>query len=62
MEKSILNHGSPEVLEARRIAEIKSLSYVERLERLFAIIEVSYMMRNAAKNQNQIIRNEPTNN
>jgi hypothetical protein len=51
MEKSILNHGSPEVLEAKRIAEIKSLSYVERLERLSAIIEVSYMMRNAAKIQ-----------
>jgi hypothetical protein len=62
MEKSILNHGSPEVLEAKRIAEIKSLSYVERLERLFAIIEVSYMMRNAAKNQNKIIGNESTNN
>ncbi|KFC57710.1 hypothetical protein [Flavobacterium gilvum] len=52
MKKSILNHGSPEVLEAKRIAEIKSLSYVERLERLFAIIEVSYMMRNVAKTQN----------
>ncbi|PJJ08870.1 hypothetical protein CLU83_2175 [Flavobacterium sp. 1] len=51
MGKSILNHGSPEVLEAKRIAEIKSLSYVERLERLFTIIEVSYMMRNAAKIQ-----------
>jgi hypothetical protein len=62
MEKNILNHGSPEVLEAKRIAEIKSLSYVERLERLFAIIEVSYMMRNAAKNQNKIMKNESTNN
>jgi hypothetical protein len=51
MEKSILNHGSPEVLEAKRIAEVKSLSYVERLERLFAIIEVSYLMRNAANFQ-----------
>jgi hypothetical protein len=61
MVKGILNHGSPEVLEAKRIAEIKSLSYVERLERLFAIIEVSYMMRNAAKNQNKKTENEPTN-
>jgi hypothetical protein len=61
MEKGVLNHGSPEVLEAKRIAEIKSLSYVERLERLFAIIEVSYMMRNAANNQNKITKNEPTN-
>ena len=61
MVRGILNHGSPEVLEAKRIAEIKSLSYVERLERLFAIIEVSYMMRNAAKNQNKKTENEPTN-
>lgn len=62
MEKSILNHGSPKVLEARRIAEIKSLSYVERLERLFVIIEVSYMMRSAAKSQKKIKGNEPANN
>lgn len=62
MAKIILNHGSPEVLEARRIAEIKSLSYVERLERLFAIIEVSYLMRKAAKSQNKIKGNEPANN
>ncbi len=61
MVRGILNHGSPEVLEAKRIAEIKSLSYVERLERLFAIIEVSYMMRNAAKSQNKKTENEPTN-
>jgi hypothetical protein len=62
MGKGVLNHGSPEALETKRIAEIKSLSYVERLERLFAIIEVSYVMRNAAKNQNKITENEPTNN
>lgn len=62
MEKSILNHASPKVLEEKRIAEIKSLSYVERLERLFAIIEVSYMMRNAANHQNKLEKNEPTNN
>jgi hypothetical protein len=62
MEKSVLNHGSPEVLEAKRIAEIKSLTYVERLERLFAIIEVSYMMRNAVKSQDKIKRNESANN
>jgi hypothetical protein len=62
MEKSILNHGSPKIIEAKRIAEIKSLSYVERLERLFAIIEVSYMMRNAFNYQNKLEKNEPTNN
>jgi len=49
MKKSVLHHGRPEILEAKRIAEIKGLSHVERLERLFAIIEVSYLMRSAAK-------------
>ena len=39
------------ILEARRIAEIKSLSYVERLERLFAILEVSKMLRSGIKIQ-----------
>lgn len=62
MEKSILNHNSPQILEAKRIAEIKLLSDVERLQRLFAIIEVSYMMRNAAKNQNKLEKNESANN
>ena len=44
-----LNHGPPEVLEAKRLAEIKSLSYVERLERLMVLIEISYMIRTAPK-------------
>jgi hypothetical protein len=54
MEPAILNHASPEILEARRIAEIKALSYEERLERLFVIMEVSYMMRIAYENQKKI--------
>jgi hypothetical protein len=49
MKISKLNHGLPEVLEAKRIAEIKSLSYFQRLERLLAIIEVSYTLKNAPK-------------
>ena len=44
-----LNHDKPEKLEAKRIAEIKSLSYVERLDRLMAIIELSYTLKNAPK-------------
>jgi len=47
MKKAILNHGNPNELEAKRIAEIKALSYAERLERLMAIIEVSYALKNA---------------
>jgi hypothetical protein len=47
MKKTVLSFGTPQELEANRIAEIKSLSYLERLERLMAIIEVSYMLKNA---------------
>ena len=49
MEKSKLNNAHPQELEKRRIAEIKALSYVQRLERLMAILELSYMMKNAGK-------------
>ena len=49
MESAKLNHDKPEKLEAMRIAEIQSLTYVERLERLMAIIEISYKLKNAPK-------------
>ncbi len=51
MVKGKLNHGSPEVLEAQRIAEIKALSYAERINRLLHLIEVSYVIKMAAKKQ-----------
>ncbi len=44
-----LNHGHPDILEAKRIKEIKALSYLERLERLMVIIEVSYALKNAPR-------------
>jgi len=47
MKKNVLSFGTPKELEANRIAEIKSLSYLERLERLMALIEVSYMLKTA---------------
>jgi len=47
MKKNVLSFGTPQELEAKRIAEIKSLSYLERLERLMALIEVSYMLKTA---------------
>ncbi|MBO9585543.1 MAG: hypothetical protein J7574_15365 [Flavobacterium sp.] len=47
MKNIVLNFGSPKELEAKRIAEIKSLSYLERLERLMAIIEVSHTLKSA---------------
>lgn len=53
MESSKLNYGHPKILEAKRLAEIKSLTYLERLERLMAILEVSYMLQNAMKLQSK---------
>ena len=53
MEISKLNHGNPKLLENRRLAEIKNLSYIERLERLFAILEVTYMLQTAKKIQSK---------
>ncbi|WP_195760039.1 hypothetical protein [Flavobacterium sp. LC2016-23] len=47
MKKNVLSFGTPKELEAKRTAEIKSLSYLERLERLMAIIEVSYTLKMA---------------
>jgi hypothetical protein len=49
MNKAVLHPGNPKELEAKQIAEIQSLSYAERLERLMAIIELSYTLKNAPK-------------
>lgn len=51
MKKSILSHGDPKVLEAKRIVEIKALSYLQRLERLMTMLELSYKLRTAEKIQ-----------
>lgn len=47
MKKNVLSFGTPHELEANRIAEIKTLTYLERLERLMALIEVSYTLKMA---------------
>ncbi|WP_343697431.1 hypothetical protein [Flavobacterium sp.] len=47
MKNNVLSFGTPQELEAKRIAEIKALSYLERLERLMAIIKVSYTLKTA---------------
>ncbi len=44
-----MNYADPDKMERRRITEIKALTYVQRLERLMAILEISYLMRNAGK-------------
>ena len=51
MGKSKLSYAHPKIAEEKRVTEIKSLSYLERLERLMSIMEVSYMMSTATKIQ-----------
>ncbi|MCW3074341.1 MAG: hypothetical protein JWP69_1410 [Flaviaesturariibacter sp.] len=50
MKKSKLNFMPPELAEAKRIAEIQSLSYVERLERLFALMELTRLLQTSKSN------------
>lgn len=47
MKNNVLSFGTPKDLEAKRIAEIKTLSYLERLERLMSLIEISYTLKTA---------------
>jgi len=47
MKNKVLSFGTPKDLEAKRIAEIKTLSYLERLERLMSLIEISYTLKTA---------------
>jgi hypothetical protein len=47
--KAVLNHNSPDFLERKRINEIRSLSYEERLQRLFQLIKVSYELKKLAE-------------
>ena len=51
-ESGKLNYSNPEEKEARRIEEIKSLSYPERLERLMAILEISFLLKSGSKMKN----------
>ena len=57
MSVAKLNNANPKVLEAKRILEIKLLTHLQRLERLMAILEVSYMLK-CDKNCHQ---NKPAN-
>lgn len=49
MNKAILHHGNPKELEAKRIEEIKKLSYAQRLENFLKLMELSYALKNAPK-------------
>lgn len=52
-ESGKLNYSNPEEKEAKRIPEMKSLSYLERLERLMAILEISFLIKNGTKMKNK---------
>ena len=49
MKEGKLNHMSPEAAEARRREEMKAQSYLERLERLMVLQELSFKLRTAKK-------------
>lgn len=51
-ESGKLNYSNPEDKEAKRIAEMKSLTYLERLERLMAILEISFLIKSGTKMKN----------
>lgn len=53
MKTAALSYGTPKDLKAERLAEMKSLFYFQRLERLMAIIEVSHMLKIAKKIQSK---------
>lgn len=46
VQNAKFDFSSPEEKEKRRVAEIRSMSYSERLERLFALLEFSKMFAN----------------
>ena len=49
MGVDILNHAHPKLMEARHIEEARQLTYQQRFDKLIALIEISYMFKNAKK-------------
>lgn len=47
MEIAKLHHAPPEENEIRYIEEIKQMSYQKRYEKMIAIMELSYLVKNA---------------
>lgn len=61
MENSKLNHANPKIMEARYIEEARNLNYQQRFDKFCAIYELSYMVKNAKKVANPLIKNEQRN-
>ncbi len=49
METTKINYTSPENHEAKRISEMKLLSHENRIKRLLALIEISFMTKKSIK-------------
>jgi len=49
LKKPEINKEKIEEREAKRIAEIKKLSYAQRLENFLKLMEISYALKNAPK-------------
>lgn len=49
MGNTKLHHAHPSIMEARYIAEVKKMTPQQRFEKLMAIIEISYLLKNAKK-------------
>ncbi|MDR6968041.1 hypothetical protein J2X31_002056 [Flavobacterium arsenatis] len=47
--KAKLNHDHPSKMQARYIEEIRKMSPQQRFEKLMAIIEISYLLKNAPR-------------
>jgi hypothetical protein len=51
MEKRKFTYADPSIIEEKRIKEVRALSYQERLERLFAILESSRIFKTSKINK-----------
>lgn len=49
MKANKINHNHPSKMEARYIDEIRKMSPQQRFEKLMAIIELSYLLKNSKK-------------
>jgi hypothetical protein len=54
MKPTALNHGHPSNMEARYISEIRNMSPQQRFEKLIAIIEISFHLKNAKRIKKKI--------
>jgi hypothetical protein len=52
MKTSKIIYAAPQIHEAKRVSEMKSLSYEDRIKRLFALIEISFKIKKASKTPN----------